>query len=262
MQSQLPRFERSPSPCALPDEPAEYFRDAPIDSDESVKSLHDALIDQEEPAEYFRDAPIDLDKPADYFRDAPVNLDESADLFREIPTDSYDAAEYFRLSTLRESLIDVDQTAEHFNPTNPNLFDTTDYQIFSQARPQVQMETDQWYRYADLPNVQSPFQPSRPLDSLLQPIQTPLPVNNPQMFRMGFCEPQETNVETQSEGAPVLGNHEDSIEDRLLQAMIGVPSGDFTFEIQDQGQLRGQVQGCPICLFPICVCHNEADRFL
>ena len=256
MQSRLPRFERPPSPCALPDETAEYFRDAPIDSDESVKSLEDTPIDLDEPAEFFRDAPIDLDEPAEYFRDAPVDLDESADLFCEAPTSFDDAADYFHLSTLRESLID--QTAEYFNPADPSLFDTTDYQIISQAQPQVHMETDQWYSYADLPNVQSPFQPSRSLETLLQPIRTPMPVNSPQMFRMGFCEPQETNVESQLEGAPFLGDYEDSVEERLMQAMIGVPSGDFTFDIQDQGQIHSQVNACPICWYPRCACHNQA----
>ena len=199
---------------------------------------------------------MDMDEAAPYFRDAPVGLDESAGLLREAFVDPDETAEYFRPSALEQSLIDVDETVEYFHPINPGMFDTIDPQIFSQVQPQTQVELDQWYNYANPPNVQSPFQPSRPMNALLQPIQTPKPMSHPQMVQMGFSEPQQTNVGSQSEEAPFLGNYEDSIESRLMQAMIGVPSEDFTHEIQDQGQIQGQVQGCPICWHPSCICQK------
>ena len=252
MDSQNPRFIRSPSPCALADEPAEYFRDAPIDSEEPTDFFREAPIDLDETADHFRDASIDPDEPAQYFCDASsLDSDKSAEFLGDAPNEP---VEYFRLSALKESLVDVGQTAEYFYPNNPGVFDSIDYQIFAQVQPQTQREIDQWYDQAELPNVQSPFQPSRPLNALLQPIQTPVPLSNPQMVRMGFSEPQEVNMNTHSEEGPFLTNYEESIERRLMQAMIGVPNDLITYELQNQGQVQSPLLGCPNCWCLNCVC--------
>lgn len=252
MDAQPPRFMRSPSPCALADEPAEYFRDAPTELNEPAEHFRNAPIDPDEPAEYFRDGATNSDEPAEYFRHAPVDSDESADFFREAATDSHGPAEYFHVSALEGSSIDVDQTAAYFHPSNLGVFDSIDYQNFSQVQPQIQFEIDQFYTRAELPNVQSPFQPSRPMNALLQPMPTPVPMSNPQLAQMGFCEPQATNIGSQL----FLGDYDDSIESRLMQAMLGGPGGNFTYETQNHGQIQGQIQGCPICWCPNCVCLN------
>lgn len=225
--STTPTFIRSPTPCALADESAEYFREAP-------------MPDPDEPAEYFREATMpDNDEPAEFFRSAPMpDNDEPAEFFRPSALDEVEAA---------APSIDENQPEEHFRPIDYNILSVPQFspaqaqfgQCFNLSQQQQQQVTEQ-----------SPFQPSRPLNALLHPMQTPVPMSNPQMAQMGFSDPQDADVDYLFKWTPLIGYDEKSVEARLVQAMTGVqvPSGEYGYNTQSQ--VQGHRQGCPNCWCP------------
>lgn len=135
-------FHRPAFPNALPDEPAEYFREPvlPEQEQQAQNFPNQSLLSQNQAAGFFHSSQVlDADEPAEYFRSPTL----PASFFRapKTPADDDEPAEYFRPSHLDE--IDEihfgmspakspfqDEPEEYFRPANIGGFEN---EIFGQT---------------------------------------------------------------------------------------------------------------------------------
>ncbi|KAL8793890.1 MAG: hypothetical protein Q9195_003509 [Heterodermia aff. obscurata] len=187
--SQQTLFTRPPTPNALPDEPAEYFR--PADPEPGALQNDISSLDEDQPAEYFRPsypepgAPendissLDEDEPAEYFRPTVPPLPN------QIPS------------------LDQDQPEEYFRPTDAEPGALENDLLFRDTSLQLDGQTDM----SDLFNFNylatHSTEENLGLECLLQPLDMDVDID------MGYEEGGE-------------GGQEEDIEARLVAALTDV----------------------------------------
>ena len=249
----LPTFERPSSPCALPDEGPEYFREAPMpDPDEPAEYFREAPMPSPDlPASYFRTAAIDedLDEPAEYFRPSALDEDEDEpeEYFRPSHPGSFENETAFMMSAVVD---DEDEPEQYFRPTASYSLTPSEqeYQLFGSP-------VQEWYE--ENPNYGSVHVSERtPLNLLTEPVATSsigdpqLPDNNVNTemmdifdddFQLGY--PQACKILGVDAASSLFGVPKTSleyVEAKLAEALADVymPTGDFTFSVTSAVQDR------------------------